>query len=72
MGYFSKYLKEYGIPGTPILGLNVIRSDPYLIIKKRKKNMTTIRADPDQAGRFVGPDLGPSCLQKLPTDDTSR
>ena len=28
--------------------------------------------DPDQARRFVGPDLGPNCLQKLSTDDTSR
>ena len=23
--------------------------------------------DPDQAGRFVGPDLGPNCLQRLST-----
>ena len=28
--------------------------------------------DPDQARRFVGPDLGPNCLQKLSADDTSR
>ena len=28
--------------------------------------------DPDQAGLFVGPDLGPSCLQKLSADDTMR
>ena len=28
--------------------------------------------DPDQAQRFVGPDLGPNCLQRLSTDDTSR
>ena len=27
---------------------------------------------PDQAGRFVGPDLGPNCLQRLSADDTSR
>ena len=26
--------------------------------------------DPDQARRFVGPDLGPNCLQRLPADDT--
>ena len=24
MGYFSKYLKGYGIPGTPFLGLDAI------------------------------------------------
>ena len=29
------------------------------------------RLDPDQAGHFVGPDLGPICLQKLSADDTS-
>ena len=27
---------------------------------------------PDQARQNVGPDLGPNCLQKLATDDTSR
>ena len=26
--------------------------------------------DPDQDRGFVGPDLGPNCLQKLPADDT--
>ena len=38
--------------------------------------MTTIRVannlDPDQARLFVGPDLGPNCLQKLSADDKSR
>ena len=28
--------------------------------------------DPDQARPFVGPDLGPNCLQKLSADDNSR
>ena len=27
--------------------------------------------DPDQARRFVGPDLGLNCLQRLSADDTS-
>ena len=27
--------------------------------------------DPDQARHFVGPDLGPNCLQRLSADDTS-
>ena len=27
--------------------------------------------DPDQARHFVGPDLGPNCLQKLSADDKS-
>ena len=28
--------------------------------------------DPDQARHFVGPDLGPNCLQRLLADDTRR
>ena len=28
--------------------------------------------DLDQARHFVGPDVGPSCLQRLLADDTSR
>ena len=28
--------------------------------------------DPDQARRFVGPDLGPNCLPRLSADDTVR
>ena len=27
--------------------------------------------DPDKDWRFVGPDLGPNCLQRLSADDTS-
>ena len=26
--------------------------------------------DPDQARHFIGPDLGPNCLQKFSADDT--
>ena len=29
------------------------------------------RLDPDQAQHFVGPDLGPNCLQRLSPDDKS-
>ena len=28
--------------------------------------------DLDQARHFVGPDLGPNCLQRLSADDTGR
>ena len=28
--------------------------------------------DPDQAGCFVRPDLGPNCLQRLSADDKSH
>ena len=37
---------------------------------------TTIRVsnslDPDQAGHFFRPDLGPNCLQRLSADDKSH
>ena len=40
------------------------------------KNSNTIKVsnslDPDQARHFVGPDLGPNCLQRLSEDDTCR
>ena len=32
----------------------------------------SISLDPDQALHFVGPDLGPNCLQKLLADDARR
>ena len=37
-------------------------------------NMESVskRLDLDQARRFVGPDLGPTCVHKLSADDTSR
>ena len=34
--------------------------------------MSNSLEDPDQAQRFVGPDLVRNCLQKLSADDTSR
>ena len=30
------------------------------------------RLDPDQARHFVGPDMGPNCLQRLATEDIGR
>ena len=42
----------------------------------KKSFRNTIRVsnslDPDHARRFVGPDLGPNCFQKLSADDTRR
>ena len=32
----------------------------------------SISLDPDQAGCFVSPDLGPNCLQKFLADDTGK
>ena len=36
------------------------------------QSVKQIRLDPDQAKHFVGPDLGPICLQWLSADNTSR
>ena len=38
----------------------------------RKTIRVSNSLDPDQARYFVGPDLGPNCLQTLSEDDTSR
>ena len=38
----------------------------------RNNLLVSNRLDPDQARHFVGPDLGPNCLQKLSADDTRR
>ena len=43
---------------------------------RKNSLMNTIRVsnsfNPDQTLHFVGPGLGPNCLQKLSADDTSR
>ena len=46
----------------------------FFFSKKSFRN--TIRVSnnlvPDEARRFVGPDLGPNCLQRLSTDEKTR
>ena len=64
-----------------ILTLSLLGSFAYcfhLLIDLFSQNISfrnTIRMlnslDPDQARQNVGPDLGPNCLQRLSTDDTS-
>ena len=41
-------------------------------ISFRNTTIVSNSLDPDQARHFVGPDLGPNCLQKLSADDTIR
>ena len=45
-----------------------------LLIRNFFRNVIRVSnsLDPDQAQHFVGPDLGPNCLQRLSTDDTCR
>ena len=38
----------------------------------RKTFRVSNSLDPDQAQRFIGPDLSPNCLQSLLADSTSR
>ena len=48
----------------------------FKIIFLKNSFRTTIRVsnslESDQARHFVGPDLGPNCLQMLSADDTRR
>ena len=48
----------------------------FKINSLKKSFRNTIRMsnslDPDQARRFVGPDLGPNCLPRFSPDDTGR
>ena len=37
-----------------------------------RKSSVSNSLDPDQARLFVGPDLGPNCLQMLSADNTGR
>ena len=41
-------------------------------ISFRNTIRVTNSLDPDQARHFVGPDLGPNCLQRLSADDSTR
>ena len=40
--------------------------------RKMIRMSNTCSLDPDQARRFVGPDLGPNCLQRISVDNTGR
>ena len=35
-------------------------------------NQSVNNLDPDKTQHFVGPDLGPNCLQRISAEDTSR
>ena len=57
--------------------LSFLSSTDFFLKSMFSKNYfrNTIRVsnslDPDQVRHFVGPDLGPNCLQRLSADDTS-
>ena len=54
--------------------LNFFKSLKSFFFSKKSFRNTWVsnRLDPDQARRFVGPDLGPICLQRLSADGTRR
>ena len=54
-----------------------IRFCPLLMFSKsaffsKSTTRVTNSLDANEAGRFVGPDLGPNCLEILSADNTSR
>ena len=74
----STYLGKYG----NILTLCMLGNFAYIFVvcgfffkinfyKKifQEYHRVSNNLDLDQAGHFVGPDLGPNCLQKLSADD---
>ena len=59
--------------------LFLLSADFFFKINFFKKNLSGIPGPsvlnsliPDEAKSFVGPDLGPNCLQRLSADNTSR
>ena len=54
----------------------LVSADFFKINSKKNYFRITIRVsngfDPDQDGYYVGPDLGPNCLQRLSADDMPR
>ena len=52
--------------------LLIFRKINFLKSSFRNNIRVSSSLDPDQARQFVGPDLGPNCLQRLSADDTSR
>ena len=61
-GLNARVLKERSNKISPILALNLRMLDFFNTIWLSKS------LDPDQARHFVGPDLGPNCLQRLSED----
>ena len=70
-------LKLPSIQRVPWVGLQfVVFPDHTHLLFNSLPTGNTIRVsnslDPDQARHYVGPGLGPNCLQRLSTEDTSR
>ena len=62
-----------GIKNFPLNDYMSLGSQWMLTFSKQKSFKNTIRVsnslDPDQTRHFVGPDLGPSCLDWLSAED---
>ena len=54
--------------------INSLPTGKFCILFEKIKNTTNISnsLNPDQAGHFVGPDLGPNHLQRLSADNLRR
>ena len=62
MGNFSYF---FGI--LIFFSKSIFLKNSFKIIIKASNNL-----DPDQTKHFVGPDLGPNCLQRILADHTHR
>ena len=76
--YFPKSVGKGSFPKSQIKSLLLFCSLLIFFRSTFSKNYfrNTISVsnslDPDQARLFVGPDLGPNCLEKLSADETRR
>ena len=70
--WLVRYLSAFGV----IYMLFMSSPDFFKIKYSQISSKNTIRVsnglDPDQDRHFVGPDLGPNCLQRFSADDKNR
>ena len=71
----SKSVSFYSLPTEKFLHAFLSSADVFFKINFFVKFFQRIPSmlnslDPDQARHFVGPDLGPNCLQRITADNT--
>ena len=77
-GFFPKGMKMGNLPLVKLIAYWVIFHDFLSSADFFRKNslrntiLMSYNLDPDQAQRFIGPDLGSNCLPRLSADDTGK
>ena len=66
--------QNYDLPCSHNIGHHIHQLDIFFVVCWffPKILSRTSNLDPDQARRFVGPDINPNCLQRLSAEDKSR